>query len=341
MYRSLLKNLHICQHKNLKWQKHNLPRARGRERGSPFLFHSYGKKNRECPRKTGNPQARPIKPAAPPVKLVVSVPLDGKKSLGPLSRPYYRLRQNPHLHPHRSRASSRSLLDGRKAWTPLPSLLQAPPESTFAPPPEQSIIVPPAATYSDDDYGNRSVIDDQGDNEEDGSSDSELDTHSFETDSFSSAKSLLANGPVSTTELSGAAPVQQTCDALKSTISGELQSPGSPASEAESTASSYATGTTSLVGASFLEWLFPLLVPSSSLPDKVGNMEKDPSHQAYVQGKEALRESNCSQVRRPLLTLEELIVMSRRRSCQRRIAKMHKQPSMVTISSSLSLDQIY
>ncbi|KAL0317695.1 UNVERIFIED_CONTAM: hypothetical protein Sangu_2183800 [Sesamum angustifolium] len=253
------------------------------------------------PKKDWKPTARPVKPAAPPVKFIVSVPFGWEEKPG----------------------------------TPLPSLLQTPPEPTFAPPPKQSIIVPPPATYSDHDYGNWSVFDGQGDNEEDGSSDSELDTHSFETDSFSSAKSLLANGLVSTTELLEAAPVQQTYDALKSTNSGELQSPGSPASEAESTASSYATGTTSLVGASFLEWLFPLLVPSSSLPDKVGHMEKDPSHQAYVQGKEVLRESNCSQVRRPLLTLEELIVMSRRRSCQRKIAKIHKQPSMVTISSSL------
>ncbi|KAK4431590.1 hypothetical protein Salat_0921100 [Sesamum alatum] len=243
------------------------------------------------------PTIRPIKPAAPPVKLVVSVPFGWEEKPG----------------------------------TPLPSLVQPPPEPIFAPSPKQSIIVPPPATYSDHDYGNWSIIDDQDDNEEDGSSDSELDIHSFETDSFSSAKSLLANGLVLTTELSRAAPVQLTYHAH----SGELQSPGSPTSEAESTASSYATGTTSLVGDSFLEWLFPLLVPSSSLPNKVGHMEKDPSHRADVQGKEVLRESNCSQVRRPLLTLEELIVMSRRRSCQRKIAKMDKHTSMVTMSSSL------
>ncbi|GER48011.1 hydroxyproline-rich glycoprotein [Striga asiatica] len=77
-------------------------------------------------------------------------------------------------------------------------------------------------------------------------------------------------------------------------------------------------------GASFLEWLFPLLVPSSSFSNKDGLLEMDSS-------KELLQsERNSSQVRRPLLTLGELIVMSRRRSCQRKVKvnRMSKQPSM-------------
>ncbi|KAK6155809.1 hypothetical protein DH2020_010057 [Rehmannia glutinosa] len=120
----------------------------------------------------------------------------------------------------------------------------------------------------------------------------------------------------------------QTSFALTNTNGGQLQSPGSPASETESTTSSYATGTASLVGASFLEWLFPLLASNSSLPNKVGCGTKDPSQKTDLQGKELMHERNSSQVGRPLLTLGELIVMSRRRSCQRKVNKMHKQTSM-------------
>ncbi|CAA0836723.1 hydroxyproline-rich glycoprotein family protein [Striga hermonthica] len=75
-------------------------------------------------------------------------------------------------------------------------------------------------------------------------------------------------------------------------------------------------------GASFLEWLFPLLVPSSSFSNKDGLLEMDSSKEVLPS------ERNSSQVRRPLLTLGELIVMSRRRSCQRKVNRMRKQPSM-------------
>lgn len=177
--------------------------------------------------------------------------------------------------------------------------------------PLPSFVTPPKY-YSDHGYGNN---DGQGENEgDDGSS----DTYSTETDdSFTSAKSLLANGLISTTAIASAVP----CLALTTTDHEQLQS---PASETEST-SSYATGTASLVGAPFLEWLFPLLVQSSGVPNKVGYLETYPSQ------KEFLHETNSSQARRPLLTLGELIVMSRRRSCQRNVMKMHKQRSMVNI----------
>ncbi|KAK6135285.1 hypothetical protein DH2020_030968 [Rehmannia glutinosa] len=203
-----------------------------------------------------------------------------------------------------------------KPGTPLQSFVQPPMESTFAPPHK----------WSNHDYGNSN---DLHGNEGDELSDSEFDTCSFKTgDSFSSARSLLANGLISTAELSTAVPVQQTSFALTNTNGGQLQSPGSPASETESTTSSYATGTASLVGASFLEWLFPLLASNSSLPNKVGCGTKDPSQKTDLQGKELMHERNSSQVGRPLLTLGELIVMSRRRSCQRKVNKMHKQTSM-------------
>ncbi|PIN11813.1 hypothetical protein CDL12_15580 [Handroanthus impetiginosus] len=157
----------------------------------------------------------------------------------------------------------------------------------------------------------------------------EIDRCSCNTDDpFLSAQSLLANGLISTKALASAVPVQQTSLALTTTNSGPPQSPGSPASEADSTASSYATGTTNFVGASFLERLFPLLAPKSSSPEWFRCMDKDPSHDADIQVKEFLHERNSSQVRRPLLTLGVLIVMSRRRIYQRKVNKMHKQPSM-------------
>lgn len=199
-----------------------------------------------------------------------------------------------------------------KPGTPLPSFVQPPKEPAFVALQEHSSIVfSSQPKYSDHNYEN------EGD---DGSS----DTYSIETDeSFTSAKSLLANGLISTNAIASAVP----CLALTTTDHEQLQSPGSPASETEST-SSYATGTTSLVGAPFLEWLFPLLVPSSGVPNKLGYLERDTSH------KELLHEMNSSQARRPLLTLGELIVMSRRRSCQRKVMTMHKQRSMVNQSQS-------
>lgn len=212
-----------------------------------------------------------------------------------------------------------------KPGTPLPYFLQAPNESRVVVNPQEHSITG---------YGNDHRCENEGDDE---SSESELDTCSVETDeTFSSAKSLLANGLISTAAISGAVPVQESSLALVIRDGAPLQGPGSPASETDSTCS-YATGTTSLAGASFLEWLFPLLVPNSN----VGFLEKAPSQNANVPTKEYLHGSNCSQVRRPLLTLGDLIAMSRRRSCQRKVNNMHKQRSMVTLSSLLLLVNIF
>lgn len=241
------------------------------------------------PKKDWKPTVQTFKPAVPPAKLVVSVPFGWEEKPG----------------------------------TPLPSFLQPQKESVF-------FSSPPK--YSDQDSGNWSSSNGGNDDQDynGGDDDSELDIRSIETDdSFTSAKSLLANGLISTSALSNAVPIGQTSAALTSTYSGQLAGPGSPDSETESNASSCAVETTSLAGASFLEWLFPLLVRSSSFRNKVGRLEKDPSQKA--EGKEFLHENNGSQIRRPLLTLGELIVMSRRRSCQRKVIKMHKQPSMVHI----------
>ncbi|KAK9059662.1 hypothetical protein SSX86_020366 [Deinandra increscens subsp. villosa] len=87
-----------------------------------------------------------------------------------------------------------------------------------------------------------------------------------------------------------------------------LQAPSSPAWETESIASSYATGTTSLAGSSFLECMFPLMAPKASFFDTVGcsRIRVPPTN-------------SCTQIisygeERKALTLGELIMMSRRRS---------------------------
>ncbi|XP_076944785.1 uncharacterized protein LOC143615565 [Bidens hawaiensis] len=88
----------------------------------------------------------------------------------------------------------------------------------------------------------------------------------------------------------------------------ELQAPSSPAWETESFASSYATGTTSLAGSSFLECMFPLMAPKTSFLETVGcSRTRTPPT------------NSCTEIvsyggeRKPL-TLGELIMMSRRRS---------------------------
>ncbi|KAA8539838.1 hypothetical protein F0562_026530 [Nyssa sinensis] len=154
---------------------------------------------------------------------------------------------------------------------------------------------------------------------------SDLEACGFETDeSFCSVPSLLANRLVSTVVISSAVPVQQTF--LVEDCSGQLQTPSSPASETDSSTSSYATGTTSLVGVSFLERLFPLLSPDSSFLDKVGCSEKISSQiPLKLQSKDFDHESNCSVVIRKPVTLGELIMMSRRRSYMRKAVQMRRQ----------------
>ncbi|CAA3033118.1 uncharacterized protein LOC111405739 [Olea europaea var. sylvestris] len=144
-------------------------------------------------------------------------------------------------------------------------------------------------------------------------------------DSFSSAPSLLANGLISSSALFNSVPKQQTLLTLTTINGGQDRTPGSP--ETDSSTSRCATVTTSLVGASFLERLFPLLSPRSSLLDNSGCLEKDTSPAADAQNIYLLHESNGSLVKRPLLTLGEMIMMSRRMSYKRKANKIHKQPS--------------
>ncbi|KAF5959900.1 hypothetical protein HYC85_001109 [Camellia sinensis] len=129
-----------------------------------------------------------------------------------------------------------------------------------------------------------------------------------------------------TDESFGSAP---TLTLAVSNVIPMLQTPSSPASETDSSSStsSYATGTTSVVGAAFLECMFPLLSPDSSFLGKLGCSEKFNSYvttPVKVQSKDLEWESSCSvAIRRPA-TLGELIMMSRRRSYRRKAVQMRR-----------------
>ncbi|XAR71783.1 hypothetical protein NMG60_11018195 [Bertholletia excelsa] len=98
-------------------------------------------------------------------------------------------------------------------------------------------------------------------------------------------------------------------------------SPPSPAaSDSGSSNSSYETGASSLVGAAFLECMFPMLSP-----EKQGCSEKSASSgeaPVRAQSRKFDSENSCSiSVRRPP-TLGELIMLSRRRSYIRKAAQV-------------------
>ncbi|XP_075493520.1 uncharacterized protein LOC142531308 [Primulina tabacum] len=198
--------------------------------------------------------------------------------------------------------------------------------------PLQLLLPPPPGSYNlDHDGGEYRGVDEQNDSDQmDVLFDSELETCSFETDeSFDSAPSLLANWLIPTLEITHAVLVDKTPFPRKVVDDNrQLQSPGSPVSDTESTASSYETGSTSLVGDSFLELMFPLLVPGSNSANEAKIPENDTVPPADGRCTELTCERNGSQVRRPLLTLGEMMVMSRRRSYQRKVINMRKQTSM-------------
>ncbi|KAK2971756.1 hypothetical protein RJ640_022895 [Escallonia rubra] len=254
----------------------------------PFLWEE----KPGIPKKNWKPSAPLVAPfAAPPVKLVASVPFTWEEKPG----------------------------------RPLPC---------FSQPPLESVLLPPATTTS---FTSTSVSSQENNDNWDGSfgggggdTDYEqdemfevgLDAWEVETEeSFSSVPSLLANRLVPTMAIFNAVPVHQT--SLMVCSSDQLETASSPISETDSTGS-YATGTTSLVGAPFLECLFPLLSPKSGFLDKVGCSEIDNSRTAEnAQSRDSPIRYSVP-VRRPL-TLGELIMMSRRRSYQRKAVQMHKQ----------------
>lgn len=225
-----------------------------------------------------------------------------------------------------------------KPGTPLPSFSQPSQESV-----NTLLSLPPIDTYLckyvdvfEDGDDESSGEEDDGEDEEQSLYKLDLKTFGSETDdSYCSAPSLLANCLVSSVAISTAVPAQNV--SLAEEKSGPLESPSSPSSEMESSTSSYATGTSSLVGSSFLECLFPLYPPKSGFLEKAGNPDPPftPPPQRWNQNFNDESNGNI-RVRRPP-TLGELIMMSRRRSCRRKAAQMKKQNlSMVNLQALAS-----
>ncbi|KAK3220907.1 hypothetical protein Dsin_014880 [Dipteronia sinensis] len=124
-------------------------------------------------------------------------------------------------------------------------------------------------------------------------------------DSFSSVPSLLTNCLVPLEDISSSVPVQKSSSGDDDTID-QQEIPSSPASETNSSTSSHATGITSLVGGA----------RKKGFHTPAEGKSKDFNHE---------RESNSNVVIRRPTTLEELIMMSRRRSYQRKAVQMKKQ----------------
>lgn len=208
-----------------------------------------------------------------------------------------------------------------KPGTPLPRFSQP---AVFPNPPEKLLALPwPPPLYS---QGLNGIF--NNDEASDDDQDEQNGWFDFDTgDSFSSAPSLLANCLVPSAAISSAVPVQRSFST--DTTSDELEIPSSPASEADGSTTSYESA--SLVGASFLECLFPLLPPKTSFLEKARYTEWDPAIVTpEVKSKDFDCESNSTVVIRRPTTLGELIMMSRRRSYQRKAFQMKKQnPSMV------------
>ncbi|RDY09396.1 hypothetical protein CR513_06232, partial [Mucuna pruriens] len=141
----------------------------------------------------------------------------------------------------------------------------------------------------------------------------DLKSFSFDADeSFSSVPSVLANCVVATS---------------KSNCLGQMetQTPSSPASsETDSSTSSYATGRSSPIGATFLECLFPLYPPKSGFLEGDDHLEKVPSSPQELRGKGFDHEDCATHMPRKPPTLGELIMMSRRRSCRRKAIQLKK-----------------
>jgi hypothetical protein len=225
-----------------------------------------------------------------------------------------------------------------KPGKPLSCFSQSP-ESAFITPQANLLALPWHVTCSQGDDNHKQEDGDSGEEnfgDEQVMFNSDLESFSFETDdSFSSAQSLLANCMVSSVAISTAVPVQTTSPTDDS--NGQQETPSSPTSETDSSTSSYATGVSSLEGAAFLECLFPLYKPKSGFLGKASHPRKE-SFTPELNSRDFDYERNSSvMIRRPL-TLGELIMMSRRRSCQRKAVQMRKQnPSMVNVQFLLLL----
>ncbi|KAF4403357.1 hypothetical protein G4B88_008003 [Cannabis sativa] len=211
-----------------------------------------------------------------------------------------------------------------KPGTPLPSFSQPPKESLTA-----LFPFPPTYGYSSKDYEvDENDKDYSSSDNNDGEYDNrslfkmDLETFGSETDESYHSPSVLANCLVSAAT-SAAGPARNTY-LTEDNNSDMLDSPSSLASETDSSTGSYATGHSSLVGASFLECLFPLIPPNSGFLGKVGQPEEFEAPQEVWNQKFDHQNNDSQMIRRPQ-TLGELIMMSRRRSYRRKAVQMRKQ----------------
>ncbi|CAH8340543.1 unnamed protein product [Eruca vesicaria subsp. sativa] len=121
-------------------------------------------------------------------------------------------------------------------------------------------------------------------------------------------------------------PISGAIDNLTSSI------PTSPAYESDDSTSSYMTGASSLVGASFLEKLFPRLLPQEKV-EAIGSEDVQDSTRPLHEDVKLTTDSDNMKIGFPVKipqTLGELIMLSRKRSYMRRAVAMRKHnPSMV------------
>lgn len=214
-----------------------------------------------------------------------------------------------------------------KPGTPLPNFSERPFDQSVLPPPhsEEPIPLPAPPMYSHNTYKDENTVTGDATCNNDNSINDGAETD----DSFSSAPSLLANCLISSMAISTAVPAHEV--SATEDYSSPLETPSSPASETGSSTSSYVTGASSLVGSSFLEWLFPLFPPHSGFLQKVEHSE-DSLAPPDQKSKHFDHEDNGSVVIRRPTTLGELIMMSRRRSYRRKAVQMRKQNlSMVNL----------
>ncbi|TKY51214.1 hypothetical protein E2542_SST22724 [Spatholobus suberectus] len=181
--------------------------------------------------------------------------------------------------------------------------------------------------HDDKDKGSsRGNVHQDGSYNDDSESVISLDPEAFSFDadeSLSSVPSLLANCLVSSAKISTAIP-QHNNSSWKH-HSGQMETPSSPASsETDSSTSSYATGRSSPIGATFLECLFPLYPPKSGFLERDEHLEKVISSPQELGAKDFDHEDFVSDMVRRPPTLGELIMMSRRRSCRRKAVQMKK-----------------
>ncbi|KAF8052639.1 hypothetical protein N665_1526s0004 [Sinapis alba] len=144
----------------------------------------------------------------------------------------------------------------------------------------------------------------------------------YEVESSSDTYDDASSDSFSSVPISGAIAAD---DNLTSSI------PTSPAYESDDSTSSYMTGASSLVGASFMKKLFPRLLPQEKVEAAGSEGVQDSTRPLHEEVKLTTDSDNMKigvPVKIPQ-TLGELIMLSRRRSYMRRAVAMRKyNPSM-------------